>query len=59
MSDDKKNMGDQQFSTYWDEISQLLTDLGYDVSKLISLKTDDYLSEKLKKRLDHSEGTVK
>ena len=37
-SDDEKNMGDQQFNNYWDDISQLLKDLGYDVSKLISLK---------------------
>ena len=49
MPDDKKNMGDQQFNDYWDEISQLLTDLGYNVSKLISLKTDDHLREELKK----------
>ena len=38
MSDDAKNMGDQQFNNYWDEISQLLKDLGYDVSKLMNLK---------------------
>ena len=40
-SDDEKNMGDQQFNKYWDEISQLLTDFGYDVSKLIHLKTSE------------------
>ena len=59
MSDDEKNMRNQQFNHYWDEISQLLTNLGYDVSKLISLKTEDHLSEELKKRLDHIEGRVK
>ena len=51
MSDDAKNMGDQQFNNYWDEISQLLKDLGYDVSKLMNLKkTVD---------LYHIEGRVK
>ena len=48
-SDDEKNMGDQQFNKYWDEISQLLTDFGYDVSKLINLKTVE---------LYHIEGMV-
>ena len=48
-SDDEKNMGDQQFNKYWDEISQLLTDFGYDVSKLINLKTVE---------LYHIEGRV-
>ena len=38
-SDDEKDMGDEQFNKYWNEISQLLTDLGYDMSKLRSLKT--------------------
>ena len=51
MSDDRKNMGDQQFNNYWDEISQLLKDFGYDVSKLMNLKkTAD---------LYHIEGRVK
>ena len=50
-SDDEKNMGDQQFNSCWDEISQLLDDLGYDVSKLMNLKktVDPY----------HIEGRVK
>ena len=38
-SNNEKNMGDQWFSNYWDEISQLLEDLGCDTSKLRSLKT--------------------
>ena len=50
-SDDERSMGDQQFNSYWDEISQLLKDLGYDVNKLIYLKkTVDYY---------HIEGKVK
>ena len=39
MSDDEKNMGDQQFNKYWDEISQLLTGFGCDLSRLKHLKT--------------------
>ena len=58
MSDDEKNMEDQQFNNYWDEISQLLTDLGYHVAMLQDLKTDDHLSEEHKKRLDHIEGRM-
>ena len=59
MSDDEKNMGDHQFNQHWDDISKLLTNLGYDVSNLINLKTEDCLSEERKKILDHLEGRVK
>ena len=59
MSVDDKDMTEQQFNKYWKEISQLLTDFGYDVNRLASLKTDDQLNEDHKKRLDHIKGRVK
>lgn len=58
MSADEKDMTEQQFDSLWVEISQLLTDLGYDVNMLKDLKTGKYLSEEHKKRLDHIEGRL-
>ena len=58
MSNDERDMTEQQFANHWDEISQLLTYFGYDVDILIGLKTDDHLKEEHKKRLDSIEGRV-
>lgn len=58
MSNDERDMTEQQFTNHWDEISQLLTHFGYDVDILIGLETDNHLKEEHKKRLDSIEGRV-
>ena len=58
MSAEDKDMTEQQFNKYWKEISQLLTDFGYDVNMLTGLKTDNQLNEDHKKILDHIKGKV-
>ena len=58
MSAEDKDMTEQQFNKYWKEISQLLTDFGYDVNMLTGLKTDNQLNEDQKKILDHIKGKV-
>ena len=45
MSEGERDMLEEQFNDCWDQISQLLTDLGYNMNLLSSLKTDDHLSE--------------
>ena len=58
MSDEDKDMTEQQFNKYWNEVSKLLKDFGYDVNMLTGLKTEYQLSEDHKKRLDHIQGRV-
>ena len=58
MSVEKRDMTEQQFNNQWNEISQLLTCLGYDVNILVGIKTDNHLKEQHKKILDHIEGRV-
>ena len=58
MSVEEKDMTEQQFNKYWKDISQLLTDCGFDVNMLIGLKTDNQLNEDHKKRLDQIIGRV-
>ena len=48
----ERDMTEEQFKSYWDEISQLLRDLGYDMKLLDHLQTDDQLSEDLEDRLN-------
>ena len=48
----KRDMTEQDFGYYWDQIWQLLKDLDYDMnslSQLSGLKTDDHLCEEHKK----------
>ena len=55
MRGEERDMADQQFKSYWDEISQLLRDLGIrscDMGLLDHLQTDDQLSKDLENRLN-------
>ena len=58
MSVNERDMTEQQFTNHWDEISQLLTNFGYDIGILKGLKTDNHLKKEHKKRLDDIEGRV-
>ena len=51
MEEGKRDMTEQTFKDYWDQLSKLLTGLNYDMKLLSSLKIDNYLSEQHKKRL--------
>ena len=42
-------MTEEQFNKYWDQISQSLICLGYNMNLLTGLKTVDQLSERRKK----------
>ena len=52
MSDVQRNMSQQQFNHFWEQISQLLIDLGYNMNLLEDLKTEDHLSEQRKSRFE-------
>ena len=55
MRGEERDMTEQQFKSYWDEISQLLRDLGIrscDMGLLDHLQTDDQLSKDLENRLN-------
>ena len=44
ISHDQTDMAEQHFKDPWDQIFKLLTDLGYDIRKLIVVKCCDDLS---------------
>lgn len=48
MREDERNMTEQQFSTYWNEILELLTSLHYNIYLINDLKTEDNLVQKYK-----------
>ena len=52
MGEKKRDMTEQMFNDYWDQLSKLLTGLNYDMKLLSSLKIDNDLSEQLKQRLE-------
>lgn len=49
MTDHQRDMTEEQFNKYWDQISQSLICLGYNMNLLTGLKTVDQLSERRKK----------
>ena len=57
--DHQRDMTEEQFSKYWNQISQLLTRLGYDMNQLIGLKTVDQLSERRKKIVEDIRPYIK
>ena len=46
MRECERNMTEQQFNTYWNEISELLTSLHYKMDLINDLKTEDNLDQK-------------
>ena len=44
MSHDKGGVTEQQFNVHWNQIFKLLPDLGYDISMLTVVKSDDNFS---------------
>lgn len=52
MSHFERDMSEEQFNHFWEQISQLLRDLGYNMNLLDDLKTEDHLSEQRKIRFE-------
>lgn len=51
MREAKRNMTEQQFNTYWNEISEMLSSLHYKMDLINCLKTEDNLAQKYEKIL--------
>ena len=51
MPEKERGMTEQQFSEYWDRISQLLASLNYDIDLVKCLKTAEHLSQEHEKIL--------
>ena len=52
MKEEKRAMTEQLFNYYWDNISRLLRDLGYDIKLMKGLKTEDHMNKGREKKLE-------
>ena len=59
MPDHQRDMAEEQFNKYWDQISQVLICLGYNMNLLIGLKTVDHLSERRMKLVEDIRPYIK
>ena len=59
MSNNERDMTEEQFNNYWENISQLLTSLHFNMSLMMDLKAENHLNHKYDKLLKDIKGRIK